>query len=357
MIKQVRLVFVTGHEFGAQALRGIVSSDASIEGLIEIGLAIGLDSKYCAGTVGYRHIGDLAEDSRIPFEETTDGTLRSLRKHIDSVEPDFIAVIGWSRLVDPGILKLARGTVQEDARGEHSHFGGIGMHPTRLPLGRGQAPIPWTIIHGVNETALSVFLLTSEADAGPILQQYPLRVRARETAASLFYRFAQLHYQAGEELARALTGPVLVAHRQNEELATIWPRRRPSDGELRSSMSKDQVARTVRALLGPYPRAFISMGERRVPVSSTVPFEESRRDFDGILMHCMMDQSSLCRRVMTEEKLAEHQLLPLYSIYEYRFVSDRPRSARTGEGAVGVPRPQPSAARGGGPPVGCWFAR
>jgi methionyl-tRNA formyltransferase len=80
------------------------------------------------------------------------------------------------------------------------------MHPSPLPVGRGQAPIPWTIIKGLKQTALSVFFLAEEADAGPVIARYDLDVRDNETSASLFYRLGHVHFTAGLDLAESIGG-------------------------------------------------------------------------------------------------------------------------------------------------------
>ncbi|WP_282083464.1 formyltransferase family protein [Streptomyces tendae] len=248
-----RMVFVTGHEFGLRALEGIVASSPYLAGELEVSLTIGLDASLSHRTVGYRSPGLLARENGIAHIDTVDGSLRATADRIRADQPDYLAVIGWSRLVEPRVLSIPRA-------------GGTGMHPTCLPIGRGQAPIPWTIIKALRRTALTVFFLSSTADSGPVIAQYPLEVRPAETATSLFYRFAQLHFQAGMELAHQLTGPTVVAHPQDDRLATVWPRRRPIDGLLRPDMTKAEVERTVRALGGPYPDAFIELGGTRVAI-------------------------------------------------------------------------------------------
>ncbi|MFJ9122429.1 formyltransferase family protein [Streptomyces sp. NPDC102394] len=260
-----KLVFVTGHEFGVRALEGILASSSYLAGELKVLLTIGLDRSLSGRTVGYRSPERLAVDNGIRHVDTVDGTLRSTAGLIASLSPDFLAVIGWSRLVDAEVLKLPTGTAQNfgPARGL---FTGIGMHPTCLPIGRGQAPIPWTIIKGLKRTALTVFFLAPAADAGPIIAQYPLEVRSNETSGSLFYRFAHLHFQAGMELAQQLIMPAVIAHPQDDALATVWPKRRPVDGLLRPDMTKAEVSRTVRALLGPYPRSYVERDGDEVPV-------------------------------------------------------------------------------------------
>ncbi|MCW2932455.1 MAG: hypothetical protein JWM19_3417 [Actinomycetia bacterium] len=249
----VRLVLVTGHTFGTRAFEGIFSSAAFLDEKIRVGLMIGLDDSRSAATVGYQPLSWLAAEQGVPYIGTSDGRLSSLAGRIRDAGPAYLLVIGWSRLVGEDILSIPAA-------------GCIGMHPTPLPLGRGQAPIPWTIIKGLKQTALSVFFLAAAADAGPVIAHYDLDVRDSETSASLFYRVGHAHFTAGLDLAERMGGGVVTARAQDEAAATRWPRRRPADGEIRDTMTAAEIGALVRALLGPYPRAFAWVAGERVAV-------------------------------------------------------------------------------------------
>ncbi|MFC4336906.1 methionyl-tRNA formyltransferase [Salininema proteolyticum] len=277
MNDSTRLALVTGHEFGRRAFEGILSSEEYLAGRLEAPVMIGLPSSRAGGTVGYRSIADLAEQEGSDFHEAGDGSLIGLSDVLSSHEPHFILVIGWSRLVHPEILALPEELHGRDD-GPRRSAGCVGMHPTRLPDGRGQAPIPWTVIKGRRETALSVFFLEAQADTGPLIAQHGLEVRTGETASSLFHRFAQVHGEAGSALARQLAARSVPAETQADDDASRWPKRRPDDGRIDHMMSVGEVDRLVRALLGPYPRAFAPIEGRNIPVRRvrrTVPGEAS----------------------------------------------------------------------------------
>lgn len=253
-----RLVLVTGHTFGLRAFEGIFASPAYLENRVAVELMIGLDAEHAAGTVGYQSTAALAAEHGVPHIHTTDGRLTALAGAIRECRPDYILVIGWSRLVATEVLAIP-GEYAPTGPAGAGRFGCIGMHPTKLPAGRGQAPIPWTIIKGLPNTALSVFFLEAAADTGAVIAQYELAVHPRETASSLFYRVASTHFTAGLELAGGLAGRAVRSLPQDAATATVWPKRRPADGEISSSMSYAEIDRLVRALLGPYPRAFVSV--------------------------------------------------------------------------------------------------
>lgn len=255
-----RIGFVTGHRFGIQALQGILSSDEYLGGRITIPLAIGLSPDLKGNTVGYERLIDwtshLADCTSI---ETRDGRLTSHLELLQKSRLDYLLIIGWSRLVAAEVRKTAHRLINGSP-------GAIGMHPTPLPIGRGRAPIPWTILHGLTSTALSVFVLEDTADSGGIIDQLPISVRENETSASLFARINQLHYEAGVRLSKLMTRNAWRITVQDEADATWWPKRIYTSGLVEASMKVDEVLRLFRAQQFPYPPAFYSGPEasRRV---------------------------------------------------------------------------------------------
>lgn len=266
-IEPTRIILVSGHLFGVRAFEGVLSSREYLQGQIDVRLMIGLAEQYKRATVGYSSLEGLAREYDTLYVSTDDGSLATIIDQIRELEPHYILVIGWSRLVNSDVLAIPRNWESNPPSGSDS-VGCIGMHPTELPVGRGQAPIPWTIIKGLESTALSVFFLEEGADTGPIIAQYAVPVHPRETAASLFYRMANMHYTAGFELAGGLALRSLDSRTQDSERATRWPKRRPSDGEIADTMTFSEIDALVRALTGPYPRAFVTVDGVRYEIDS-----------------------------------------------------------------------------------------
>jgi methionyl-tRNA formyltransferase len=152
------------------------------------------------------------------------------------------------------------------------------MHPTLLPSGRGRAPIPWTIIKGLDQTGVTAFLLEEEADSGGIVLQEAIQISLGETATSLFAKCATAHQLLGRRLASILASKSLTWVEQDASLATVWPRRRPQDGLIHFGESVYAIDRLVRALAPPYPGAFFYYEGRRIAVNQVevlVPFDEA----------------------------------------------------------------------------------
>jgi methionyl-tRNA formyltransferase len=284
MPTRTRLVLVSGHAFGAAAFEGILSSDAFLEGQLEVSAVVGLPPEKAGKTVGYRSLAPLAAEQELQYLDAPDGRIAGLAGLMRNIRPHYLLVIGWSSLICSEVLRIPAEAAEAERDGRPDGVGCIGMHPTKLPEGRGQAPIPWTIIKGLSHTALSVFFLEEAADAGAVIAQYPVEVRPRETASSLFYKMEHAHFRAGLELGAGLAARSVTGSKQDESAASVWPRRRPQDGELTSAMTCAEVDRQVRALLGPYPRAFVSDESGRIPVRGVVPVVSSLSVGDDSLL-------------------------------------------------------------------------
>ena len=68
---------------------------------------------------------------------------------------------------------------------ESTSIKGINVHPTLLPTGRGEWPLPWTILTEQKTTGITIHKLIDEYDAGDILYQQSIPVDDDETLESL----------------------------------------------------------------------------------------------------------------------------------------------------------------------------
>lgn len=66
--------------------------------------------------------------------------------------------------------------------------GAIGFHPSLLPLHRGRDAVRWAVHMGERVTGGSIYRLTDNVDAGPVLAQAHVFIRPDDTAESLWRR-------------------------------------------------------------------------------------------------------------------------------------------------------------------------
>ena len=97
---------------------------------------------------------------------------------IVSDAPDIIFVIDFGHLIKEPLLSLPK-------------YGCINLHPSKLPLYRGSAPLQRAIMDGLKTTAVSVFKLDSGMDTGDLLSQPELEISENDTYDSLLERCAE----------------------------------------------------------------------------------------------------------------------------------------------------------------------
>lgn len=240
---------------------GVDISYACLEALCEMGLAptlaVGYDASR-AGASGYRDLGPLAERHRFELVRTRDVNEPALVERIEALAPALLYVIGWSQLVRPRLLAVPA-------------HGAAGIHPTRLPEGRGRAPIPWTILKGLTGTACTLFLLTDGVDDGPIVGQLPVSLDPREDAGTLYAKHRDAHVALVRAHTAALLDGTAPAVEQDHAAATYWERRTPEDGRIDWSAPGADVDRLVRAVTRPFPGAFFERDGARTIVWSARP--------------------------------------------------------------------------------------
>ncbi|GAA1462059.1 formyl transferase [Nocardiopsis exhalans] len=202
---------------------------------------------------GYVDFEEITRRHDLPHLRAADINTDEVRDALSAHRIDLMVVAGWSQLVHEQVLSSLP-------------LGGVGLHPSPLPVGRGRAPIPWTILRDMRSSAVTLFHLEREADAGDIVDRIWFDLAADVTATGLYERAAHLQ---SELLVRNLDALLeeRAPRRPQTGHVSVWPRRRPSDGRLDLTAAGRDVDRMVRALAAPYPGAFAMFGGARITLS------------------------------------------------------------------------------------------
>lgn len=166
---------------------------------------------------------------------------RLTREVVALREADIGVVVAYGQVIRREVLEVLR-------------HGMVGMHPSLLPRYRGAAPIAWALLHGDSQTGVTIFQLSEQLDAGPIILREGVPIKADDTAETLGERLAQ---RGAELLVRALKG--LAEHRatftpQDDAQASVAPKLTKAQGYLDWRQPADRLSRVVRATI-PWPGA------------------------------------------------------------------------------------------------------
>jgi methionyl-tRNA formyltransferase len=158
--------------------------------------------------------------------------------------PDLIVVAAFGQILKKDVLDLPR-------------FGCINVHASQLPRWRGAAPINAAILHGDEETGVTIMQMDVGLDTGPMLAKRSIRLMQNDSAGSvtetLSYLGAELLI---ETLPDYLSGKI-IPQPQPEEGATYAPMLKKEEGKLDFTRDVHDLERQVRAF-NPWPGAFMN---------------------------------------------------------------------------------------------------
>ncbi len=165
-------------------------------------------------------------------------------KIIKSINPDIILVMGWSQLLKNEIIEIPE-------------FGVIGSHPTELPKFRGRAPIPWTILKELTESALTFFFIEEGIDNGDIVSQKKFEISENDDSESIYDLIINLGKNMIIEILKDFQNNSITRITQNENnFVEYWSKRTSDDGKIDWSKSAKDISILSRASTHPYPGAF-----------------------------------------------------------------------------------------------------
>jgi methionyl-tRNA formyltransferase len=179
------------------------------------------------------------------------------RGELARFDPDGIVLVAYGQIVPADILEIG-------------HRPPLNVHPSLLPRHRGAAPVAGTILAGDAQAGVTLMVMTPELDAGPIVEQWPVRLNGRETTPELEVRLADLAaHVVPPVLQRWATVGVEVTP-QDDGAATHVHLFTRADGWIDWSRPAIEIDRQVRALQ-PWPGAWTTIDDRRLHVRRARP--------------------------------------------------------------------------------------
>ena len=239
----MRVVFAGTPDFAVPALKALIENDRwrPLAVLTQPDRPSGRGRKLKFGPVK-----QVATDAGIEVLQPTSLKPPESQDMLARLKPDLLVTAAYGLLLPPNVLEIPK-------------HGCWNLHASLLPRWRGASPINQAILHGDDETGISLMQMDEGLDTGPVLMSRSTAIAAEETAGELHDRLAGL---AAELLVAALESleggklPEPVA--QDDALATHAPLINKSDARLDWHQPAEQLARMVRAY-HPWPVAFAEL--------------------------------------------------------------------------------------------------
>lgn len=234
----MKIAFISGVKFGLELLSSILENNWQVSIVFSYA-----DSKKNTFS-DYVLFDEITKKYKIKHVKVQNINNKENVMELRSISPDIILVMGWSQIIKKEILDMPR-------------LGIIGSHPTMLPKYRGRDPIPWSILKGLKESALTFFYMTEGVDDGDILDQRKFEILPDDDATSIYEKLISLGKAMLLENLPLLESGKANRVKQNEsEFIEYWPKRTPDDGKIDWSKTGKEIHLLIRATTHPYPEVF-----------------------------------------------------------------------------------------------------
>ena len=167
----------------------------------------------------------------------------SLYKSIKIEKADLFLGIGiWRIILPEKFIRLAK-------------YGYLCVHASPVPKYRGFAPIQWQIINGESEIILRAFKLDKGIDSGPLILddqkkyvQDHINIKNNKHLPEIIKEYDKKHIRLTNKILNLVINHKIRFKKQNEKIATFYPRRSHKDSMILWNQTSQQIHNTIRAL-------------------------------------------------------------------------------------------------------------
>ena len=255
----LRIVFMGSPDFALPSLSALVSApNHQVVGVItQPDRASGRGRELKSPPVK-----SLALDLNIPVMQPEKLRLPEPMEQLRAWAPDLIVVAAFGQILKNDVLEMP-------------HYGCINVHASLLPRWRGAAPINAAILHGDEETGVTIMQMDVGLDTGPMLAKKSIRIKPDDTAGSVSQALSTLGADLLIETLPDYLAGNLTATPQPEDGSTYAPMLKKTDGLLDFTQPAIDLERRVRAM-NPWPGAWFEWNGNPLKVlrASTVSGEK-----------------------------------------------------------------------------------
>ncbi len=171
--------------------------------------------------------------------------------------PDVVVVAAFGQILPQSVLDIPK-------------YGCINIHPSLLPKFRGASPVAAAILAGSEFTGVSVMLMDSGLDTGPVLARAQVSISAQDTTASLTAKLSLIAAQLLLEVLPFWSRGEITPQPQDEANASYTSMLSRQDGEIDWHLSAVEIWRRVRAF-HPWPGCYTGWQGRQLKIIEAVP--------------------------------------------------------------------------------------
>ncbi len=170
-----------------------------------------------------------------PKSVRTEETLELIRE----MNPDLIVVVAYGKILPQELIDIPK-------------LGVINVHSSLLPKYRGAAPIHAALIHGEEETGVTIMYIAEELDAGDMIMTGKTPITEEDTLATLHDRLMEIGATTLLEAVNKIGDGTAPRIPQDHEKATFVRPFKKEDCEINWGDTKENIFNFVRGM-NPFP--------------------------------------------------------------------------------------------------------
>jgi len=243
-----KIVFIGGKQIGVECLRILIQSNLKPALVIS-----NLDDK--GKDTWHESLVKLAKKEKLNYIKNKKISDKSVVKKIKSINPDIIFCFGGTQIISKEILTIPKEGV-------------LNLHPALLPKYRGRYSTVHAIYNGENKTGVTLHLMDSGIDSGPIISQISFPILKSDTARSVYDNFTIYGSKLFENYIKLwIKGNEIKAKKQNPKIATYFPKGLPNNGEINWKWNGDKIYNLIRSLtFEPFEPASFMIGNKKMVI-------------------------------------------------------------------------------------------
>ncbi len=213
----------------------------------------------------------LADELNLPVIQPRKLSEPDVIPQINLWAPDVIVVAAFGQILRPAVLDLPQ-------------FGCINVHASLLPRWRGAAPVQAAILHGDEQTGVTIMRMDPGIDTGPTLIQKSIQISGEDTAGKLIAKLSEIGAELLMETLPLYLSGKLVSKTQDDSLATYAPMIKKEDGLLDFSTTAIDLDRKIRAFY-PWPGAFTYWNDQILKIHRAHPVKAPSKPAGKKIIH------------------------------------------------------------------------
>lgn len=194
----------------------------------------------------------LAAELNIPIIQPPKLSDKNAFNQLTKWGAEIIIIAAYGQILKRNILELPK-------------YGCVNVHASLLPCWRGAAPINAAILHGDNETGITIMKMDKGLDTGAILSQRAIQIDPSDDAGVLSVKLAKMGSELLMDTLPKIISGEIIPEPQNDSEATYAPLLKKEDGLLDFNQTAMLLERIVRAY-SPWPGAYTRWGDNILKV-------------------------------------------------------------------------------------------